>query len=64
MTHLRHLCEKPGAHSRHDAAERARAIGPFAASSRTPEHFTADDHHPSRLGRPNMISYLRSEAPL
>jgi LuxR family transcriptional regulator, maltose regulon positive regulatory protein len=35
-THLRHLCEKPGAHSRHDAVERVRAIGLFAACSRTP----------------------------
>jgi LuxR family transcriptional regulator, maltose regulon positive regulatory protein len=33
-THLRHLYRKLGAHSRHEAVQRARAIGLLAASSR------------------------------
>jgi ATP/maltotriose-dependent transcriptional regulator MalT len=36
MTHLRHLNQKLGAHSRHDAVQRARAIGLLTASSRIP----------------------------
>ena len=35
-THLRYLDQKLGAHSRHDAVQRARASGLLAASSRTP----------------------------
>jgi LuxR family transcriptional regulator, maltose regulon positive regulatory protein len=35
-THLRHLYRKLGAHSRHDAVQRARAIGLLTASSRRP----------------------------
>ena len=35
-THLRHLYRKLGAHSRHEAVQRARAIGLLTASSRTP----------------------------
>jgi hypothetical protein len=33
-THLRHLYRKLGAHSRHEAVQRAQAIGPLTASSR------------------------------
>jgi DNA-binding CsgD family transcriptional regulator len=36
-THLRHLYRKLGAHSRHEAVQRARAIGLLTASSRRPE---------------------------
>ena len=32
-THLRHLYRKLGAHSRHEAVQRARAIGLLAVSS-------------------------------
>jgi DNA-binding CsgD family transcriptional regulator len=35
-THLRHLYRKLGAHSRHEAVQRARAIGLLAASSGRP----------------------------
>jgi DNA-binding CsgD family transcriptional regulator len=35
-THLRHLYRKLGAHSRHEAVQRARAIGLLAGSSRRP----------------------------
>ncbi len=35
-THMRHLYWKLGAHSRHEAVRRARAIGLLAASSRRP----------------------------
>jgi LuxR family maltose regulon positive regulatory protein len=35
-THQRHLYQKLGAHSRHDAVQRARAIGLLVMSSRTP----------------------------
>jgi DNA-binding CsgD family transcriptional regulator len=35
-THLRHLYRKLGAHSRREAAQRARAIGLLTAPSRTP----------------------------
>jgi LuxR family transcriptional regulator, maltose regulon positive regulatory protein len=35
-THQRHLYQKLGAHSRHDAVQRARAIGLLVTSSRTP----------------------------
>jgi DNA-binding CsgD family transcriptional regulator len=35
-THLRHVYRKLGAHSRHEAVQRARAIGLLAASSRRP----------------------------
>jgi LuxR family transcriptional regulator, maltose regulon positive regulatory protein len=35
-THLRHLYQKLGAHSRHDAVQHARAIGLLAGSSRRP----------------------------
>jgi DNA-binding CsgD family transcriptional regulator len=36
-THLRHLYRKLGAHSRHEAVQRARAVGLLTASSRRPE---------------------------
>jgi len=35
-THLRHVYRKLGVHSRHEAVQRARAIGLLAASSRRP----------------------------
>jgi LuxR family maltose regulon positive regulatory protein len=35
-THLRHLYRKLGAHSRHEAVQRARAIGLLTAPSRGP----------------------------
>jgi len=35
-THLRHLYRKLGAHSRHEAVKRARAIGLLALSSSRP----------------------------
>ena len=35
-THLRHLYRKLGAHSRHEAVQRARAIGLLAVSSSRP----------------------------
>jgi LuxR family maltose regulon positive regulatory protein len=35
-THLQHVYRKLGAHSRHEAVQRARAIGLLAASSRRP----------------------------
>jgi LuxR family transcriptional regulator, maltose regulon positive regulatory protein len=34
-THLRHLYRKLGAHSRHEAVQRARAIGLLTASTRS-----------------------------
>ena len=34
-THMRHLYAKPGAHTRAEAVERARALGLLAPSSRT-----------------------------
>jgi LuxR family maltose regulon positive regulatory protein len=34
-THRRHLCAKLGVHSRHQAVERARALGLLAPSART-----------------------------
>jgi DNA-binding CsgD family transcriptional regulator len=45
-THLRHLYRKLGAHSRHEAVQRARAIGLLAASSRRPE--TARPSHSTK----------------
>jgi LuxR family transcriptional regulator, maltose regulon positive regulatory protein len=42
-THLRHLYRKLGAHSRHEAVQRARAIGLLAASSGRPS--TAGPSH-------------------
>jgi LuxR family transcriptional regulator, maltose regulon positive regulatory protein len=35
-THLRHVHQKPGTHSRHEAVRRARAVGLFTQSSRWP----------------------------
>jgi LuxR family maltose regulon positive regulatory protein len=35
-THMRHLYEKLGAHSRTEAVDRARALGLLAPSSRRP----------------------------
>ena len=35
-THMRHLYQKLGAHSRHEAVHRARAVGLLAASFRRP----------------------------
>jgi LuxR family maltose regulon positive regulatory protein len=35
-THMRHVYDKLGAHRRHEAVERARALGLLAPSSRQP----------------------------
>ena len=35
-THRRHVYEKLGVHSRHDAVDRARALGMLAPSARRP----------------------------
>lgn len=52
-THLRHVYRKLGAHGRHEAVQRARAIGLLTGSSRRSQRAVQSPWH---TGTPNVTS--------